>query len=177
MTRYLPAFLLVFALLLPPHAGLPAHAEHAVSLGYGFALWSNGQKAGRIEDGHYDFFQAAYLYERPLSERWAVLVEPFVAYVNRPVDGVDVGFNLGLKVYPLTKNHSGFFCTIGTGSAYTSVNFKEQGTHLLFILQASIGYRYQDFFIENRWRHYSNGNTTSPNRSINANILAAGMYF
>jgi hypothetical protein len=177
MTRYLSAFLLVIALLLLPHAVSPAQADNAFSVGYGFALWNNGQTAGKIEEGNYDFFQAAYLYEHPLSPRWALLVEPFAAYVNRPVDGVDVGFNLGVKVYPFSTDHQGFFFTAGTGSAYTSVNFKEQGTHLLFILQASIGYRYQDFFIENRWRHYSNGNTASPNRSINANILTAGMYF
>ena len=177
MPRYLPASLVVIALLLLPHPALPAQAEHALSVGYGFALWNNGQTAGEVEEGNYDFFQASYLYEHPLSARWVLLVEPFVAYVNRPVDGVDVGFNLGVKVYPFSTDRQGFFFGAGTGSAYTSVNFREQGTHLLFILQASIGYRYKNFFIEDRWRHYSNGNTASPNRSINANILAVGMYF
>jgi hypothetical protein len=152
-------------------------AEHALSVGYGFAYLSNGHPPGEVEQGNYDFFQGAYLYEHPLSARWAVLVEPFVAYVNRPVDGVDVGCNLGLKVYPFTQDRSGLFFTMGTGAAYTSVNFSEQGTHLLFILQGSLGYRYKNYFIEDRWRHYSNGNTASPNRSINANIVVVGMYF
>jgi hypothetical protein len=151
--------------------------EQALSIGYGFSLFSNGKDSGKIEDGNYDFFQAAYLYEKPLSVRWMLLVEPFAAYINRPVEGVDVGLNLGLKVYPFTQHRSGFFFTMGTGAAYTSVKFAEQGTHLLFILQGSVGYRYRNFFIEDRWRHYSNSNTASPNRSINANIVVLGMYF
>ncbi|MBP1730954.1 MAG: hypothetical protein H6Q55_1383 [Deltaproteobacteria bacterium] len=152
-------------------------AEHALSVGYGFALWSSDSGIGKIEEGDYTFMQAAYTYEHPLSARWLVLVEPFIAYVNRPVNGVDVGFNLGLKVYPFTEDRSGFFFGMGTGAAYTSVDFVEQGTHLLFILQGSFGYRYKNYFIENRWRHYSNGNTAHPNRSINANIIVLGMYF
>jgi hypothetical protein len=156
---------------------LPAQGEHGLSVGYGFALFSHDNKPGRVEDGNYDFFQGSYLYEYPLSAKWVFLVEPFVAYVNRPVDGVDVGFNLGVKVYPFSVDRQGFFFGAGTGAAYTSVNFSEQGTHMLFILQASIGYRYKNFFIEDRWRHYSNGGLSSPNRSVNANIIAVGMYF
>jgi hypothetical protein len=177
MKRFFFALLVVIALFTLPHAARAVEAQHALSVGYGFALFSNGRSAGQIEEGNYDFFQVAYLYERPLSARWMLLVEPFVAYVNRPVEGVDVGCNLGLKVYPFAQDRSGFFFTMGTGAAYTSVDFAEQGTHLLFILQASVGYRYKNFFIEDRWRHYSNGNTARPNRSINANIINVGMYF
>ena len=177
MKRFFFALPVIIALLTLAHAVRAAEAERALSVGYGFALLSNGRPAGQVEEGNYDFFQVAYLHERPLSARWMLLVEPFVAYVNRPVDGVDVGFNLGLKVYPFTQDRSGFYFTMGTGSAYTSVNFAEQGTHLLFILQAGVGYRYKNFFIEDRWRHYSNGNTAGPNRSINANIINVGMYF
>jgi hypothetical protein len=57
------------------------------------------------------------------------------------------------------------------------VDFKEQGTHLLFILQAGIGFQWKKFFIENRFRHYSNSNTAQPNRSINANMIMVGMHF
>ena len=177
MKRFFFPLLVIIALLTLPHAVRAAEAEHALSVGYGFALFSNGRPAGQIEEGNYDFFQVAYLYGRPLSVRWMLLVEPFVAYVNRPVEGVDVGCNLGLKVYPFTKDRSGFFFTVGTGGAYTSVDFTEQGQHAFFILQGSIGFRYKNFFLEDRWRHYSNGNTASPNRSINANIINVGMYF
>jgi hypothetical protein len=171
--RWIPVMCIFLVLLVSPARS----GEHALSVGYGFALWSADNGIGKIEEGDYAFMQAAYAYERPLSARWVALVEPFVAYVNRPVNGVDVGFNLGLKAYPFTEDRTGFFFGMGTGAAYTSVGFDEQGTHLLFILQGSVGYRYKNLFIENRWRHYSNGNTASPNRSINANIVVVGMYF
>lgn len=171
--RLIPVVCLLMAMLSCPAWA----AEQALSVGYGFALFSSNNGVGKIEEGDYRFIQAAYAYEHPLSPRWVVLVEPFVAYVSQPVNGADFGFNLGLKVYPFTENRSGLFFTFGTGVAYTSVSFVEQGTHLLGILQGSIGYRHGSFFIENRWRHYSNGNTASPNRSINANIIVVGMYF
>jgi hypothetical protein len=171
--RWLPVACVLLAILSSPAWS----AEHALSAGYGFALWSADNGIGKIEEGDYAFMQAAYTYERPLSARWVALVEPFVAYVNRPVNGADFGFNLGLKFYPFTEDRSGLFFTFGTGVAYTSVDFAEQGTHLLGILQGSIGYRFRTFFIENRWRHYSNAHTASPNRSINANIVVVGMYF
>ncbi len=61
--------------------------------------------------------------------------------------------------------------------AYTSIGFKEQGTHLLFILQGGVGYRYKSFFVEDRVRHYSNGGTARPNWSVNSNILSIGTNF
>lgn len=44
-------------------------------------------------------------------------------------------------------------------------------------MEGGIGYRYARFFIENRFRHYSNGGTTSPNRSVDADVLSVGVYF
>ena len=67
--------------------------------------------------------------------------------------------------------------TAGVGVAYTTIAFEEQGTHFLFILQAGLGLRYENFFIENRLRHYSNGGTESPNRSVHASIMTFGYYF
>ncbi len=148
-----------------------------ISLGYGFALFSEPGEIGKIEEGSYDYVQFAYAHERALSERLGVLIEPFVAYVVRPVQGVDVGFTVSLKHSFKQRGDNGFFLPLGGGSAYTSVNFKEQGTHLLFILQAGIGYRWKEFFIENRLRHYSNASTAQPNRSINSNTVIMGMNF
>jgi hypothetical protein len=88
-----------------------------------------------------------------------------------------VGVNLGLKVYPFSRDHSGFFVTMGTGGAYSTIDFVEQGKHAFFILQGSVGYRYKNFFVEDKFRHYSNGGTAWPNQSINANIINVGMYF
>ncbi len=152
-------------------------AENGLSVGYGFALWSDWHKAGRISEGPYHFIQAAYTYERPLSQKWLIQAGPFLAYTWRPTYGIDVGVNLGLKVYPFSRDRSGFFVTAGTGGAYSTVDFVEQGSHAFFILQASAGYRYKNFFVEDKFRHYSNGGTAWPNQSINANIVNVGMYF
>jgi hypothetical protein len=177
MKRFFFALLVIIALLTLPHWVQAAEAEHALSVGYGFALFNSAQAAGKIEEGSYDFVLASYFYEKPLSSGVLLQVGPYLSYVMRPTTGFDVGLNLGIKVYPFSKDYSGFFFTVGTGGAYTSVDFTEQGQHALFIIQGSIGYRYKNFFIEDRWRHYSNGNTAWPNRSINANIINVGMYF
>ena len=162
---------------LPILSQLAWASENNLSVGYGFALWSQEHGVGKIAEGQYDFIQASYFYERPLSPRWLIQAGPFLAYVNRPTDGVDVGVNLGIKVYPFSPDRSGFFFTAGTGGAYSTIDFREQATHAFFILQGSVGYRYKQFFIEDRYRHYSNGGTASPNRSVNANIISIGMYF
>lgn len=167
----------LFTICVAPFSALCA--EHAVSIGYGLAAFNDERSLGKIEGGrYYDFVQAVYIYERPLSLRGlAFVLEPFAAYVNRPNSGVDAGLDMGLKYYPFRTDKGGFYITAGPGIAYTTTGFKEQGTHLLFILQGGIGYRYHKFFIENRFRHYSNGGTAKPNWSVNADIISIGMYF
>ncbi|MGD0233822.1 MAG: acyloxyacyl hydrolase [Syntrophorhabdales bacterium] len=152
-------------------------SENNFSVGYGFALWSEKHSVGNIAEGPYNFVQAAYSHEMPISQKWLIQAGPYLAYVMRPTDGVDVGLNLGVKAYPFSRDHSGFFFTLGTGGAYSTIAYTEQATHAFFILQGSIGYRYKNFYIEDRYRHYSNAGTSSPNRSINANIISLGMYF
>lgn len=170
-------FILVMLLLLTfvPPAG---SAEHAIAAGYGFGFLNVHKRTLHIEgERKYDFFQASYLYERPCHyPKVALVLEPFAAYINRPNDGMDVGLNAGIKWYPFGPGN-GFYISPQTGLAYTTIKFKEQGTHLLFVLQATFGYRYKDFFIEDRFKHYSNGHTADPNRSVHANIVVVGMYF
>jgi hypothetical protein len=167
--------LLILSLALPPAA---VRAEHAATVGYGFGFLNPNKRTLHIEGGRlYDFFQATYLYERPCHyPKVAILFEPFVAYINRPTDGVDFGFNSGIKWYPFNPAQ-GLYLSPQVGMAYTTIGFKEQGTHLLFILQAAVGYRHGNLFVENRFKHYSNGRTASPNRSVHSNIIAVGMYF
>jgi hypothetical protein len=93
--------------------------ENNLSVGYGFALWSEKHSVGRIAEGPYNFVQASYSYEMPISQKWLVQAGPFLAYVMNPNDGVDVGLNLGIKAYPFSRDHSGFFFTLGTGGAYS----------------------------------------------------------
>jgi len=175
MKRFLQSFLMIAALLALSHPVWGS--ENNFSVGYGFALLSQGHGFGRIEEGSYNFVQAAYSHEMPLSQKWLVEAGPFLSYVIDPTEGIDVGVNLGVKVYPFNPDRSGFFFTMGTGAAYSTIKYSEQGKHEFFILQGSIGYRYKSFFIEDRYRHYSNGGLSSPNRSINANIINIGMYF
>jgi len=152
-------------------------AEQALSVGYGFALGSSGHRPGRISEGNYNLVVASYSYEIPMSPKWLITAGPFLSYVMNPTEGVEAGANLELKVYPFSRDHSGFYITAGTGGAYSTLGFVEQGTHAFFILQGAAGYRYKNFFIEDRYRHYSNGGTAWPNQSINANIINIGMFF
>jgi hypothetical protein len=175
MQRLLRTSLLGVAPLVLSHSLWAS--ENVLSVGYGFAMGSGGHRFGRVSEGSYNFVQTSYSYERPLSQKWLAEAGPFLSYVMNPTDGVGVGVTLGLKIYPFRRDRSGFFFTAGTGGAYSSIAFKEQGTHAFFILQGSIGYRYKNFFIEDRYRHYSNGGTAWPNQSINANIISVGMYF
>jgi hypothetical protein len=154
-------------------------ADQGVSVGYGIGAFNMQRSFGHVEGGQpYSFIQTTYIYEKPFSTKeLALLFEPFGAYVAKPTDGADVGFDLGLKYYPWRSDKGGFYMTGGPGMAYTSIGFQEQGTHLLFILQGGIGYRYNNFFIEDRARHYSNGGTARPNWSVNSNILSIGTMF
>jgi hypothetical protein len=162
-------------------AGTSAGAfEQGVSAGYGLAALNNHMHVGRIEGGrYYDFYQVTYLLERSCRDhnRLAVFMEPFTAFVNRPETGVDVGLYAGVKYRFFDSARRGLFLTAGTGIAYTTIGFKEQGTHLDFTLEVGVGYRFGRFFVEDRIRHYSNGQTASPNRSVNANNLSVGFYF
>jgi len=174
--RLLQVLLLSVVCLAEPASAL----EQALSVGYGIAALNPELHLGRIEGGRaYDFFQVTYLLERPCRDylALAVFLEPFASFVNRPDQGVDAGLYTGLKYRLSGAEKRGFFFTAGTGMVYTTVGFKEQGTHLNFTLEAGAGYRFGRFFIEDRLRHYSNGSTASPNRSINANVLTIGFYF
>lgn len=175
MKRFLFS-LLIFsfsAFLCPAAAG-----EHAATVAYGFGAFNIQSQVLKIEGKqNYDFFQVSYLYERPFRNRnVALVVEPFAAFVNRPDYGVDGGFTVGVKWYPFAPG-KGLYLGPQVGAAYTSVKFQEQGTHLLFILQATIGFRFGDFFIEDRFKHYSNGSTEEPNRSVHSNLIVVGVYF
>lgn len=179
MKRILATIALVVACALPA-PGTASSADHGFSLGYGLALLNIHKHSGRIEGGrYYDFFQATYLYERPCRDyrQLALFVEPFAAYINRPDDGVDVGLYVGLKWYPMDHRNKGLFVIGGTGAAYTTIKLKEQGSHADFTLEIGVGYRFGRFYVQDMLRHYSNGATSHPNRSVQANILSIGTYF
>ena len=177
MQKGILIFVLFLSFVFIPLFG---HAKNNnISVGYGFGAFNSSKGIGKLRgtNGNYDFLQLAYSREKSLSSRISLLLEPFLAYVNRPTDGLDLGMIVGLRFYLNKDTKKGLFGTLATGASYTTVWFREQGTHLLFMLQGGIGYKWNKYFVENRFRHYSNGGLTSPNRAINANIINVGISF
>jgi len=166
-------FLLLF--LLP----IPAWSQtHGLSAGYGFGVLNPHQEFGKVQDDRsYNFLYLSYLHEKSLFEKAFLVIEPFLSYVHKPEDGLDVGFNLLFRYYLKIGEKSLLFGNLGIGAAYTSVDFKEQGTHFLFSPQVGIGFRWGRFSIENRLRHYSNANTADPNRDVNALLFLLAIFF
>ena len=172
------AFLLLaaFSVLLVPCGALAD--QQTISIGYGLGTLNNSSKIGHLDSGdYYDFAQITYGYEKTISGKFNLVLEPYVAVVNRPDAGVDVGLAVGGRYYFGGKNHRGFFATVSGGGAYTSVKFEDQGTHGLFILQGGAGYKWEKLFVEAKFRHYSNGGLSHPNRSVNATIVGVGYAF
>jgi lipid A 3-O-deacylase PagL len=176
LSRLLCLCLVSFSMVYPVYG---FSGEQAISAGYGFGFLNLHKQTGHIQGGNqYDFFQLAYLYERDSGlKNLTVTGQPWAAYVNRPNDGADVGFDLGIRYYPIKREGWSPFVSAGVGMAYTTIGFEEQGTHFLFVLQAGLGIRYKRFFIEDTLRHYSNAHTAYPNRSVHANIITVGYYF
>jgi len=166
-------FLLLF--LLP----VPALAQtHGLSLGYGFGALNPHQEFGKVQDDRsYNFLYLSYLHEKSLFEKAFLVIEPFISYVHQPEDGLDLGFNLLFRYYLKVSNQSRLFGNLGIGAAYTSVDFREQGTHFLFAPQVGIGFRWGRYSLEARLRHYSNADTADPNKDVNAFLLLLGIFF
>jgi hypothetical protein len=166
--------ILFFLFALP----LTCYAQNnGASVGYGFGFLNIHERIGKVErHQNYNFVPFAYFHEFHLIKDLFFHVEPYLAYINQPNNGVDVGLNLLLRYY-VNFEKSSLFVDLGSGGAYTSIAFKGQNTHGLFILQGGIGYKWKKFFIEDRFRHYSNASLSYPNHSVNANIISIGMYF
>ena len=165
----------ILVLFMTPIAGLSA--ENGILAGYGFGLFNKDHSGTNLHGGNYDYIQVAYLHERQLGGRVNWVLEPFVSYINRPDEGLDGGLSLYVKAYLDRERAQGFYATVGVGILYTSEGFREQGTHLLGCLQGGFGYRFGSWFIEDRFKHYSNGRTAHPNRSVHSNVVYFGIYF
>ncbi len=168
----------IFLLLFLFSSPLTCYAENnGLSVGYGFGFLNPRQNFGKSEfDRNYDFAQISYFHEFQLVKDLFFHLEPYLAYINQPNNGMDVGLNLLLRYY-VNFEKSSLFMSLGSGGAYSTIAFEEQGTHAFFILQGGIGYKWRNLFIEDRFRHYSNAGLAHPNRSINANIISIGIYF
>jgi hypothetical protein len=174
MTRKRILFVVLFVLL-----PLNSFAQNnGLAVGYGFGFLNPSENFGKVEvDRSYNFIQISYFRETPITQRISFVVEPIVAYIHKPTDGFDVGLNLLTKFYFMKGKDSSFYVNLGAGAVYTTVDFNEQSIHGLFSLHSGVGFKWKNYFIENRFRHYSNGHTASPNKSINANIISVGFCF
>ena len=168
--------LLTFFLSLFPCKALAD--QQTISLGYGLGVLNNTRQVGHLwGNDYYDFGHIAYGYEKTLSGKFNLLIEPFLSILNRPSTGLDVGLTLNGRYYFGPVNHRGFFATVGGGGVYTSIRFHEQGTHGLFVLHGGVGYKWERLSVEGRFRHYSNASLAHPNRSVNATIVSLGCAF
>jgi hypothetical protein len=172
------ALLLLLAFSLPFLPCTVFADQQTISVGYGIGVFNNTRQVGHLWDNdYYDFGQVTYGYEKTLSGKFNLLLEPYAAYVNRPENGLDVGFTVNGRYYFGPMNHRGFFATVGGGGAYTTVKFEEQGTHGLFVLHGGLGYKWERLLVEARFRHYSNAGLAHPNRSVDAAIVSVGCAF
>ena len=175
---YFLALLLLLALCLSLLPCAVRADQQILSVGYGIGVLNNTRQVGHLwGNDYYDFGQVAYGYEKTLSGKFNLLLEPYVAYVNRPETGLDLGFTVNGRYYFGQTNHRGFFGTFGGGGAYTTIGFQEQGTHGLFVLHGGLGYKWERLLVEARFRHYSNAGLAHPNRSVDAAIVSVGCAF
>ena len=152
--------------------------QQTISVGYGLGILNDTRQVGHLWDNkYYDFGQIAYGYEKTISGKFNVLLEPYAAAVNRPESGLDLGFIVNGRYYFGQMNHHGFFATVGGGGAYTTIKFEEQGTHDVFVLNGGLGYEWKRLFVEARFRHYSNAGLAHPNRSVDATVAGVGYAF
>ncbi len=169
------AVVLLFIVALP----LTCYGQNdGLSVGGGFGFLNGDQPLGKIGGKRdYYFGQISYFHEFHLYKNGFLHLEPFLAYTNQPNDGIDAGLNVLLRYYLPVSAKSSFFLDFGSGAAYTSIRFKEQGTHWLTMVQGGIGFKWKNFFIVDRLRHYSNAGLASPNRQVNANVISIGFFF
>lgn len=151
-----------------------------LAVGYGVGNLNPHDGFGKIPNnlGH-EFFYLSYFHGFRLSQNGQFVLEPFVAYTYRTLSGFDLGLNL-LYQYNFWNWNSlknTLFFKIGTGGVYTTVDFTDQGSDFLFILQAGIGLKVDKYFIEFRHRHYSNGGTARPNIGVETEFISVGFYF
>jgi len=159
---------------------LPASAQNnGISIGYGFSFLTRNEDKGEVQqDRNYNFEHLTYFHQWPLFRNGYVVLEPFLAYVNRPESGREFGASLLFRYDLKTSDQTSLFFHLGGGGAHSTVDFEEQqGNHNFFILAGGIGFKWGNYFIENRFRHYSNGGLSIPNGSVNANIIMIGLYF
>jgi hypothetical protein len=169
-------FLIIFISL----SGYAFSQTNGLAIGYGLGNLNPHEDFGKIpHDLSHEFLYLSYFHGFRLSQNGQFVLEPFISYVYRTLSGFELGVNL-LYQYHFWKwnaSQNSLFFNIGTGGVYTSVDYTDQGSDLLFILQAGLGLKMGKYFIESRHRHYSNGGTARPNVGIETEFLSVGFYY
>jgi len=108
-----------------------------------------------------------------------VVGEPsyFAAFEGRTAHGVDVAALLKYNSWTGTKLTP--YLPGGGGLSYASIRVPPGGTNFNFTLQAGLGLHYamnhqSTFNFEWRYQHFSNGDISPPNPSLNAIIFLLG---
>lgn len=172
-------WLLVCFFLLLPATSLAQNNGFSVGYGLGFLSphYTFGEIQGESDGRSYNFLQLYLFRDVHLYKNLFLTIEPSLAYILRPKAAVEPGVNLLFKIYFSRKEGNSFFLSGGGGGVYSTLGYREQGTQFMFVLQGAVGYKWGNFFIENRFRHYSNAHLATPNRSINADIISIGFLF
>jgi len=154
--------------------------NNGLAIGYGVGALNPHERFGNIpHDQGYEFMQLSYFHQFRLFKNAFFVLEPYFSYTYRTMYGTDLGLGLYLKYNFLNWNSSknSLYATLGTGGVVTSIHFTDQGSHELFILQGGAGFKWDRFFIDGRFRHYSNGGLATPNTGLQAIILSTGFFF
>jgi hypothetical protein len=168
--------LMVLFLLLAPIAAWAQN--NGLSIGFGFSFLTPQEDIGKVkEDRSYNFEHLAYFHQFSIFRNGYIILEPFVALVNKPETGLEFGATLSFRYHIPTSERTSLFFNVGGGGAHSTIDFLEQGTRNFFILAGGIGFKWGDFFIENRFRHYSYAHLATPNVSVNADIIMIGFNF
>lgn len=114
---------------------------------------------------------------------FAIAVEGFVSAAEQENEDRYLVGATPLFVYNFRKaKRTNVFTETGVGLLYTDLDPVKFGSHLNFVVQAGVGFRYRltddrFFKFSYRFQHISNGGTAEENKGIDSNFLIFGISF
>lgn len=159
-----------------------ASARIIYNLGYGFGLLNSGNGFSKLDKKYYDYYKASVDFEHFYTKNFSVIAEPFVAYINRPTEGVSFGVSGLLRYYFLNETAFRTFADGGLGVSYNTLQYPGQASKYLFMPQVGLGIEFNvgkstKMFIEDRFIHMSCASIKEPNGAVNSNTVMIGISF
>ncbi|MGC8705828.1 MAG: acyloxyacyl hydrolase [Desulfurella sp.] len=159
-----------------------ANARIIYNFGYGFGLLNSGNGFSKLDKKYYDYYKASVDFEHFYTKNFSVIAEPFVAYVNRPTEGVSFGVSGLLRYYFLNETTFRTFADGGLGVSYNTLQYPGQASKYLFMPQVGLGIEFNvgkstKMFIEDRFIHMSCASIKEPNGAVNSNTIMIGISF